>query len=174
MALIVEDGTSKTDADALCSVAFADTYNTSYGLVATWDAATEAVKERAIRLGTQFLDEYYKLLWKGDKASFDQTLTWPRTGADDEDDYTIDSDVVPLKIQQAVAELAIRVVNGDDLFTDQDTAGNIEAEKVKVGPIEIATEYSGSGSQESLFTVVDRLVSSYTMGGGLSVPTYRT
>ena len=27
MALIVEDGSSKTDADALCSVAFVDTYN---------------------------------------------------------------------------------------------------------------------------------------------------
>jgi hypothetical protein len=175
MALIVEDGSGKTDADALCSVAFVDTYNSEYNSVASWISAAADVKERAIRLATQYIDEYYKKMWKGEKSSYDQSLTWPRVNVEDEDDYTIDSDVVPLKIQQAVAELSIRVVNGDDLFSDvKSPSGMIQSKKVKVGPIEVATEFSGSGAPETTFTVVDNLVSSYTYNGGISVQTFRT
>ena len=56
MALVVEDGTGKTDADSYLSLVDADAYNLAHSASTDWNGAVEAVKEKALRLATQYLD----------------------------------------------------------------------------------------------------------------------
>lgn len=78
MALIVEDGTGLAAAEAYASVAEADTYHTARGREATWTDLDADVKERALRLATDYMQQAYRSLWAGTRKTTAQALDWPR------------------------------------------------------------------------------------------------
>jgi len=161
MALVVEDGTGKTDADSYLSLTDADSYNLAHSASALWIAATEAVKEKALRLATQYLDVRYAGLWKGAKCSDAQSLAWPRIWAEKSDTYDsayYDSDAIPQKLKDATAELALRVVEGDTLFDDITKPGVISSTSVTVGPISKSVSYSGGYNQVKKYPLIDGLI----------------
>ena len=170
MPLVVEDGTGKTDADSYLSVTDADTYNTNHSASAAWIAAAEAVKEKALRLATQYLDVRYAGRWKGYKSTDAQALAWPRIVAEKEDCY--DSayyahDALPVVLKDATAELALRVVGGDTLFADITKPGPIKSQSVTVGPIQKSITYMGGYTQVKGYPLIDGLVKSLINSGTL-------
>lgn len=140
MAIVVEDGTGKTDAETYVSEAAADTYHTNHGDT-TWALLTTAAKEAALRNATQYLDGTYVLRWKGQSNTSTQALDWPRTGVIRRDGWLIDSDVIPQALKDACAVLALEA-SAEDLIPTIDDPGSITFYAVKVGPIEEKTSYS--------------------------------
>lgn len=161
MALVVEDGTGKTDAEAYISVTDADTYHTDFTGTSDWTSSTPttAIKERVLRRAAQVMDNKYILRWVGDRANDLQTLDWPRVNAEDPSGFTISSTTVPVEIKRANAELALReITETDGIAPDITDDGSIKREKVKVGPIERDVTFQGSKSQGTKFTIVDLLL----------------
>ena len=159
MALSVEDGTGKADAESYLSVADADTYHNTHGDSADLLAASTGDKEEALRMGTQYLDATYNTLWIGSRANETQVLDWPRSSAEDTDGFIIASDALPQAIKDATAEAAVRhITESGGLFPDVSDPGSIKSYKVKVGPVEEATEYVGGNPQIKAFRIIDSLL----------------
>jgi hypothetical protein len=167
MALVVEDGTGKTNADSYLSITDADTYNTNHSASALWIAASEAAKEKALRLATQYLDVRYGNSWKSFRTNENQSLNWPRAYVQDNDGYYFDSNEIPKKLKDAAAELALRVINGDTLFADISKPGVISSTSVSVGPISKSVTYSGGYNQVKKYPLIDGLVKSLISSGTL-------
>ena len=71
---VVEDGSGKSDANSYVSIANANQYHENTTASTDWSGASQANKERALRLGTQYVEARYSHLWRGNKASSDQAL----------------------------------------------------------------------------------------------------
>jgi len=158
MSLVVEDGTSKTDADSYLSVADADTYHTAHSASTDWSGAETADKEKSLRLATQFLDAKFNGLWRGYRTYQDQSLDWPRACVEDNDGYSYVSDQMPQKLLDATAELALKVAGGDTLLDDVDRPGISKTKEVKVGPITIKKDYLGGDSPFKRYPLVEELL----------------
>ncbi len=156
MALVIEDGTGKTDADSYLSLADCDTYHTAKGDFATWDASEDALQEVALRQATAWIDTKFRLRWKGTRTNETQALTWPRSSVVDEDDFTLDTDAMPQRLFDCTAEMALKALS-ETLMPDQETPGAIEREKVKVGPLEEDITYSGA-SQQKLYAFAEAML----------------
>ncbi len=154
MALVVEDGTGKTDAESYISVADSNTYHTAHGHTA-W-TGSETVKEQALRAATQYLDATFQLQWKGRSVTKEQALDWPRSGATLQDGWNIDSDEIPASLQHATTELALHALT-EELIPDIDDPGVITSHAVKVGPISEQFDYN-SRSQEKFFRLASNLI----------------
>jgi len=142
----VEDGTGLEAANSYLSVAGADQYHEDHTASTSWSGATQAQKEKALRLATQYLDARFDGRWAGYKYTAEQALAWPRIEAVDNDGWAIDSDSIPQRLADATAELSLRVVDGDTLFEDETKPGLIKSKSVTVGPISKSVEYvSGIG-----------------------------
>lgn len=102
MALIVEDGSNVTDADAYISLVDAEAYYLAYN-GAAW-AGDDEDKEAAIRRATRYLDN---LKWKGQRVNGRaQSLDWPRYAVTDCDGSRIPASEIPIEVQRANALLA--------------------------------------------------------------------
>lgn len=156
MALIVEDGSVVSGAESYTSVASADTYIANFLNSSTWIAQATADKERFLRRATQYVDNLYGPRWSGIRIESDQLLDWPRANAQVEN-YLFDHDAIPLQLEHAVAEVAVRLNDGIALTTDSED-GNITAEKVKVGPITVDTEFQGTKVQITVIPDVDMII----------------
>lgn len=143
MALEVEDGTAKANAESYASVAAFDAYLTARGLIS--EAADEAAKEAALRLATEFISEQYDGRWAGVRMTTTQALAWPRMGvwADPEQTVYIDGTTIPTRLIRATIEAAILAASGDIYAGSGTTAGGaVIARRTKVGPIEKEEKYS--------------------------------
>lgn len=137
MAFTVEDGTGVAGANALCSVAVADAYFGERG-VAAW-TGDDADKEVALIRATDYIELRWGQRLKGAKASEEQALSFPRAGI-----ANVADDEVPLTVQRACAEYALRALGGTELQPDPvtDTGGRVVTEKTtRVGPLETTTKY---------------------------------
>ena len=133
MALTVEDGTAKADADALWSLADIDSYHSDRGNT-DW-TGTDAVKEGAIRRATSYLSDHFD--WMGSRTEGrSQALSWPRSGVVDREGETIADDEIPVEIQYACAEAALReLVDPGSLAPDFTPTERLT--EVRVGPITV-------------------------------------
>lgn len=152
MALIVEDGTAKPDAEALCSVDAADAHHAARG-AAAWAALATDAKEQALRRATDYMGQVYGLLWSGTRTTSTQALDWPRADVarPEVDDYYWPSNVVPAAVVKACAELALRAASGP-LLGDQGR----EVVEQTVGPI--TTKYAQGSSQATRYAAVDAML----------------
>lgn len=105
MALVVEDGTGKDNADSYISRANADTYFTDRASPSDWTDLTDDQKDSALRYGTRYVDDNYSFVGVITKDA--QTLSWPRYRACDSEGRNISSSVVPLAVVHAVCEAGI-------------------------------------------------------------------
>lgn len=163
MALEVEDGTGKPDAEAYISVADASAYFVARS-VSAWTEVAD--KEAALRLATDYMQQIYGGRWKGAKVSPTQALDWPRDGVM-VDGYEVPADAVPVEIQRACAELAVRSASAP-LSADQGPAVKSET----VGPLSVT--YADSAVQRLRYVAVDNLLARFMRGGaGMQIPVVR-
>lgn len=164
MALVVEDGTGKNNAESFVSVADADTYHAGRGNAA-WAALALERKEQLLRIATDYMGGAYGLNWQGCRAVPGQALDWPRAGVTAFEE-TVPRDDVPAAVQNACAILALKAQSGP-LAPDLGP----RVKRSKVGPIE--TEYDDYSPQSKRYISVDRMLSPYLAARRFSAPLYR-
>ena len=169
MALITETGTGAPDSEALCSVAFADSYHAGQGNT-LWATLQTAEKEQAIRRGYAYLQQTFRTRWAGYRVSYIQALDWPRYNVARSDGYggsmgayggagCYPSDSIPREIQQASAEVALRAAGGD-LLADVEPTVKQEV----VGPISVT--YADGVSKNKAYPAIERLLMPFLKAGG--------
>lgn len=174
MALIVEDGQARADAECYCSVAFADAWHLSRG-VTLWATMALAEKEAALVRAANYMVQVYRLRWSGHRRTTEQALDWPRWSVPRVDAPTFygggsayyDDNVVPVEIQQANAELAFKAAQGD---LAPDIQRLTKREKVDV----VEVEYVDGASAIVKYRAIDSLLSPFLKDwGGASMMVQR-
>lgn len=151
------------------SVTAADAYHQARANAA-W-AGDDAAKQAALIRASAYIDGKYQFqnacgrwesLFSGVKTGGRaQTLQWPRTGATDNEGSTIPPDEVPVEIEQATYEAALReIVTPGSLSPDYVASGAIKRQKLDVLEIEYqaASTATGGVPTRPVITVVDELV----------------
>jgi hypothetical protein len=156
MAIIVEDGTIVTDANAYITVAFFRAWHTARGVDATeFDTADI---EAAIVKATDYVDKRFGTKFVGVLRDREQSLMWPRSDAfTNQNDY-IQTNTIPKELKRGVVEYALIALKLGELLpvpapsynpvdldtgdTTVSTGGLVQRQKTVVGPIEEDTWYS--------------------------------
>lgn len=162
MALVVEDGTGVSNADAYAAIATVDAYATARALTA-WTGTT-AVKEAAIKEATVYLDTSYA--WKGAIESETQALAWPREGVIDKEGREVTG--LPQRVIDACCELAVMKITAA-LVTSRSEA---EVQSMTAGAVSITYARGNRVSEGERFAWVDRLLTGLHGGraGGGNIP----
>lgn len=166
MALVVEDGTGLAAANAYISEAYADTYHGDRGNT-KWTDEDVADKEIAIIKATDYVDKRFGPLFKGRKGSSTQALSWPRTSALDYNGFSLNG-IVPVPLQKAVAEYALRAILNNVLAPDpalpvpqqNHVTGSTVSSDVITGEITELTEKVGPITENKKYRTI-----SQTSGG---------
>ena len=157
MALIIEDGTGKTDSESYATVVELDAYLSARGLsIAT---QTDANKEQLLRKASDYIEGLWDKL-QGTKTLYENALQFPRYDVWLFDHY-VDSDEIPKQLKDAQCQLAYDMESNDAF-----PVGSGESViREKVGPIE--TQYkSGNYAPTPVFTKFDNMFAPFLRSGG--------
>ncbi|MBO9717520.1 MAG: hypothetical protein J7507_12110 [Pseudoxanthomonas sp.] len=165
MALVVEDGTGKSTAEAYISVTAADAYFVARGNAA-WAALATDAKEQALRKGADYLEGQYRERWKGARLTAAQALSWPRYGVV-VDGFDVATNAVPVAVANANAEMALRASSGD-LLADQ----GAQVKSETVGPISVT--YADGARQGTAYKAIDAMLAAYLSGGAGQIAVVRS
>lgn len=165
MALIVEDGTGKVDAESFVSVAEATTYHTARGNAAWAALANDTIREQLLRKATAYMQQAYRARWQSFRVSTTQALDWPRAWVKIPDApygygsfaAYVPNNVVPLEVRQACAELALTAIAGDLA-----PALGRTTSRERVGDIDVA--YEPGSPEYTRYRAVDLLLAPYLVG----------
>ncbi|WP_148716486.1 DnaT-like ssDNA-binding protein [Chitinolyticbacter meiyuanensis] len=152
MALVIEDGTGRIDADSFVSVADADIYHSGRGNTA-WASLTSDVKEQRLRNAASYLS--FSWSYGGSLYNLDQALAFPRLI----NGVKYDVSGAPARVKQAQMELALQAS-----LTGASAVGTAQVIRQKVDVIE--TEYAeGVVSTSERYPYVTNLLVPYLDGG---------
>ena len=155
MALIVEDGTGLQTAESYLSVADCSTTLAKFGKEAAFDAlATEAEKEQALRIATQYIDSTYGDDFSGEVKGLLQSLEWPRIAAYNSRGQLITEGTLPQELLNAVA-MATNDSLTNDLFSDESNGALISSEAVGIGGGAITESLSYVGGKSNVYVSTD-------------------
>lgn len=161
MALIVETGTGSAAAESYCSVAYFLSYHAARGNAAA-AVLTTAATEEALRRATDYMLQTYRSRWQGYRRINGQALDWPRTGIVIDQFVIVDFNIVPIEVQNACAELALKASTATLLA---DTEQQVLREKI--GPLEF--EYDKSSPQTKRYKSIDAMLTPYLCGSNSGV-----
>jgi hypothetical protein len=173
MSLVVEDGTARSDSESYISVSDADDYHAKRGNTAWAGVAQVSDKEALLRKATEFMIGAYRQRWMGYRAKSTQALDWPRYEVPMPDAVMNNQymafypyNEVPVVVQRACAELALRAIDGD-------LAADLDAPVIEetVGPI--TTRYAQGARQNKVYQAVEAMLAPLMDGGGNSIPVRR-
>jgi hypothetical protein len=151
------------------TVAAADAYHAARANAA-W-TGEDVAKQAALLRASVYIDgRYRKLLASGVWQSLfpgvktegrGQAREWPRTGAEDYEGHAIPSDQVPVEVEQATYEAALReLVEPGSLSPDFVAASTVKRQKV--GPIEeefsVAAGEDGAASVRPVISIIDEMI----------------
>lgn len=123
MALIIEDGTGKSDAESYASAEDLALYAVKFGVTIPVEAPAQ---EALLRRAALAMDG---MTWKGRKSNSEQALSWPRRSI--ELDYEIKPDnYLPARIQYGQMALAAEI-HQDDIDPVEKRKGAITLERVE-------------------------------------------
>lgn len=172
LSLIVETGAGLTTSNAYATAAEGNSYHETHLHSSVWDSAVTEDRQTALVMATRLLDEWVN--WTGYKVDEDQALRWPRYSVLDRDGYAIDSDIVPVFLKNATAELARSLLAGDPT-TAPDTLGY---SKMKVGPLELEIDKEDRDDESVIPDAVASMIEPYgtirSRGGSSTAKLIRT
>jgi hypothetical protein len=168
MAIIVEDGTGKANAESYATVAFADQYHSDRGNAA-WAALTVAVKEAALRNATGYMLQNYRPRWQSFRVTAAQALDWPRAWVRMPDApygygsfaAFVANNVVPNEVQWACVELAL-------IASTADLNPTLSQATLEEKVAEIAVKYDHTSPQYKRYRKVDMFLTPYLTGSSVS------
>lgn len=165
MALEVEDGIGKADAEGYISATEMRAFCAGWGY--DLGADTDEQLEVKIRLGAEKIDARR---YKGAREFAVQALQFPRTGLTDWSGHEVTG--VPLKVKKANAELAFkaRTVSLDE---DLERGGRIKSEST--GPL--STTYADDAPAGTVFTRAEKFLEEYVRDAShpdMTAPAFET
>ena len=101
MAFTVEDGTNVAGANSFATVEEFQTYHADRGNTVIAEADTDQIQAALIK-AADYMEQAFRMLWRGSRAQEDQKLSWPRRGVpvpDFFDPFYRDLSDVPLSFQ---------------------------------------------------------------------------
>jgi hypothetical protein len=152
--------------NSYATLAEAESYMDARTGAATWDAAADDDKNRALIEATNRIEQHD---FYGSPTASDQRLKWPRVGTYDADGRYWAQDTVPRVVQYAQFEVALALVNGDLEFKDSGLEG---FDSVRVGPLAVEINHGrepGALPKQALRYLRGLMVSA----GGLNVRVVR-
>lgn len=156
MALTPETGAGVAGADSYATLAQVLAYwqaRTHDPLSAAWTgAATDALREGAIREATGYLDAHYGQRYRGIRRGYVQGREWPRSEACDDAGYPLPD--LPPQLVDAVCELAARALSAR-LKADLDRGGRIASEAVSGA---VSVSYFADAPGDTTWGFVDGLL----------------
>ncbi|HEX8591746.1 MAG TPA: DnaT-like ssDNA-binding protein [Pseudomonas sp.] len=123
MALIIEDGTGKPDAESYASAADLTLYAVKFGVVIPADVAPQ---EALLRRAALVMDG---MTWKGRKTDSDQALAWPRREVHLDHEIKADN-YLPARIQYGQMALAAEI-HADDIDPVEQRKGAVTLDRVE-------------------------------------------
>lgn len=174
MAFLPEDGSGLPLANAFCPVEFADEWHAARGAT-LWADLSQTDKERALVRACQYITQEYRARWAGWRMTATQALDWPRAYVPYTEGYYTGQayyadDAVPIEVQQANAELAIKAASGD---LSPDITRLIASETKTVGPLTKSVSYVEGGSPNTRYRSLDAMLRPLLKSGGGSIPLFR-
>lgn len=143
MALIIEDGTGKTDSQTYVSADDLTAYALARAITIT--AADDTAKEALLITAMDYIESQN---FKGDKGSAEQALQWPRLNVKI-DGYYVDSDEIPQLLKDSQMEVALSVDGGTNPMANEERT--TKREKVDV----IEVEYSDNALSKTYLTAAE-------------------
>lgn len=139
-------------ADYYGSEGAADTYHAAHGNTA-WAAALSAAKLAALLIASERLDADYASSFNGYPTGLRaQKRQWPRTSAWDIYGYSFANDEIPVQVQEATYELALRqIVKPGSLFKDWTAGKDIKSVSVDGA---VSVTFAGAGSIQDVQTII--------------------
>lgn len=128
--VVVETGAGLPNSNSYISRALATSYFDTQLRADVWTDATDDDKDRSLIMATAQIDALVS--WYGKRVKDTQALSWPRSGVT-VDGVELESDEIPVNLQEATAEMAKALLTGDRMG-DSDTAG---FKRIKVDVIEL-------------------------------------
>lgn len=163
MALIIEDGTGKPDAEAFAdAAAYKIWYSSMFGAT---DPSADPVIEAAIRRSVLFLDS---LAWVGTKANGrGQSKSWPRSGASDASGFSVESNEIPVELIAAQHFLTKQEIKAPGSLSPTASPEQakvlVEAEGIKWKPL--AEGWSAEAARTKVGPAMD-LIKGFLVDGG--------
>lgn len=151
--IVVEDGSGKTDSNSYASEAELATYAADRGVTIT---GTDTI------LLIQAMDYIEQQNFKGDKASDDQALQWPRVNVVI-DSYYVDHDAIPELLKEAQLETCIGIDGGNNPLANVPRGTKRE----KVADIEV--EYMDGTRDLVKVQAIDNKLNKLLKGSGMRV-----
>lgn len=171
MALIVEDGTGLVNAESFISVADATKYHSDRGNAAWAALATDTLREQALRRATDYMQQVYRLRWRGYRKTLAQAIEWPRLAVRRADfdvfPAYVANDIVPVEVANACAEFALRAASAA-LAPDLTRAKS----GVVIGPLRV--DYDPASPEATRYRAIDGILLPYLCDTGASVRLVRT
>lgn len=132
MALVVEDGSGLTNANAYASVAEVASRIAAMPEAEEWEGLDTTEKEKKIQDGTAFLDLYFR--YYGKPKTGTQALQWPRTKNWDNKGVLIPPGTVPEQLKQALVRV-IAVWIQDPSLQERTVEEAEQVSKWALGPL---------------------------------------
>jgi hypothetical protein len=147
--LVVEDGTGIVAANSYLTAAEADSIlEVNPSSFAVWDALSAAQKDAYLVWASQYIDDYVE--WAGYKTVPTSGLRWPRCGVYDRDGILIAEDVLPEQLLNAVAQIAVFLINNEAASSGGQSSNLPEGiKRVKADVVELEFFESGSADSQS-------------------------
>lgn len=160
------------DVDVYVSVEGFKLYHDARGNDIT-DYTDEAIEAALVR-GSQFIDAQYGAKFPGQKTGGrSQTLAWPRELYDgsyvrDQEGFEIMPDEIPVEIQDATCEAALReAASPNSMMPDLERGGAIT--HMAAGSVEI--DYAANAPSQTTFSIIDGILAGLlgnVRSGGIS------
>ena len=147
MALVLEDGTGKPDAESFASAADYVAYAAKFGLTVPAAEAEQEANLRNAALQMQTMN------WKGCRAHSDQALSWPRKGAEVYGEI-LPSNLIPARIQYGQMALAAEIYQ-DEIDPPEKRRGPKIRTRVEGAIDEVAVAPFGQRAALELAALVD-------------------
>lgn len=160
MALVVEDGTGKTNSDTYVSLADARTRATILGVSIS---GTDATAELQLQQATIYVDTVYRHNFQGLKLTSTQALQFPRSPVV-LDGWTLDNDDIPQELIDAQIYAAAQLEAGESFYSNND-GRSVKLEEV-VGAVKQEYFNTGKTGTQVRFTDVEQRIQPLLDGNG--------
>jgi hypothetical protein len=193
MALTVETGAGLSNANSLATVAEFVSFNEERGNTTLAEADDDQISAALIK-GADYLEQKFRLLWTGARATVTQRLSWPRRGVavpDFFDPFYRDLSNVPLDFQdtywipenQVLYEAKVaQILVANETFSGSLSTGVIQPalgrttkrEKLGVLEVEYFDQAQGSSRQTTKYWNVEQTIAPFLdLGNAFSGQIFR-
>lgn len=139
--LVVEDGSGLENANTYISLEDADTYFDNRNNQ-VWSAFEDATKSQALFDAAIALDALYFDRYLSHRIfNNDQALEWPRQTFWALNYRRYDQGTIPKPLKDAQCEIALKALQGLEIYPEERTDIHVTSESVKVGEISTSKSY---------------------------------